>query len=193
MPMPVTADDPGAAEFSRFDVVIRPVIDLTSLRKALDALEGAWHYWLIEPDDSGRKPHLRAGVIQSFAFGDELALRSLRRVMERAIAAPLVTDLSFNDLLRAAADAGLLPDAITWRRWRDWRNWTSHSDDEAQAQAIAEAARAFLAEARRLQERLQRAVVSDEAWKLPFHGTGSMSPAAAMLARIQTEVVPLRW
>jgi hypothetical protein len=41
-------------------------IDLTPLQRALDALAGALAYWQAEPGDSGRKPHLRAGVIQSF-------------------------------------------------------------------------------------------------------------------------------
>lgn len=81
--------------------------------------------------------------------------------MERALAAPLVADLSFNDLLRTAADAGLLPDPLAWRRWRDWRNRTSPSYDEAQAQAIAEAAQAFLGDARQLLTRLQEAVYAD--------------------------------
>jgi nucleotidyltransferase substrate binding protein (TIGR01987 family) len=130
-------------------------IDLTPLRRALDALAGALHYWQAEPDGSGRKPHLRAGVIQSFEFSDELSMRLLRRVLiERALAAPLVADLSFNDLLRTAADAGLIDDPLAWRRWRDWRNRTSHGDDEAQAQAIAEAARDFLADAQTLLQRL---------------------------------------
>jgi len=137
-------------------------IDLTPLRRALDALGGALHYWQAEPDDSGRKPHLRAGVIQSFEFSYELAMRLLRRVlMERAIAAAPVADLSFNDLLRMAADAGLLPDPLAWRRWRDWRNRTSHSYDEVQAQAIAEAAQAFLTDARQLLARLHDALQVD--------------------------------
>jgi nucleotidyltransferase substrate binding protein (TIGR01987 family) len=141
-------------------------IDLTPLRRAIDALADALHYWQIEPDGSGRKPHLRAGVIQSFEFTYELSVRLLRRVlMERALAASLVADLSFNDLLRTAADAGLIDDPIAWRRWRDWRNRTSHGYDEAQAQAIAEAARDFLADAQTLWQRLERALGSttDEA------------------------------
>ena len=136
-------------------------IDLTPLRRALDALAGALHYWQAEPDGSGRKPHLRAGVIQSFEFSYELSMRLLRRVLiERALAAPLVADLSFNDLLRTAADAGLIDDPLAWRRWRDWRNRTSHGYDEALAQAIAEAARDFLADAQTLRQRLERALDS---------------------------------
>lgn len=136
-----------------------PPIDLTPLRKALDALDGALHYWHAEPDDSGRKPHLRAGVIQSFEFSYELAVRLLRRVlMERAIAAPLVADLSFNDLLRAAADAGLIADPLTWRRWRDWRNRTRHGYDETQAESIANVAQTFAGDARDLLNRLADAM-----------------------------------
>lgn len=143
--------------------MLPPSIDLTPLRKAIEALAGALHYWQAEPDNSGRKPHLRAGVIQSFEFSYELSVRLLRRVlMERALAAPLVADLSFNDLLRTAADAGLLPDPLAWRRWRDWRNRTSHSYDETQAQAIAEAAQAFLGDARQLLTRLQNAVDAND-------------------------------
>ncbi len=139
-----------------------PPIDLTPLRKALDALEAALYYWQAEPDDSGRKPHLRAGVIQSFEFTYELAVRLLRRVLiERAIAAPLVADLSFNDLLRAAADAGLVSDPLRWRAWREYRNRTSHSYDEAQAQDIAEAAQAFLQDARKLLKRMEDVLAAE--------------------------------
>lgn len=35
-------------------------IDLTPLRRALDALAGALHYWQAEPDGSGRKPQAQA-------------------------------------------------------------------------------------------------------------------------------------
>jgi len=89
-------------------------------------------------------------------------VRLLRRVlMERALAAQSVADLSFNDLLRAGADAGLLPDPLSWRRWRDWRNRTSHGYNETEAQAIAEAAQVFLVDAQALLKHLKRAVNDD--------------------------------
>ena len=53
----------------------------------------------------------------------------------------------FNDLLREAADAGLLSDPLRWRRWRDWRNATSHAYDEAKAQAVAQETLAFAEDA----------------------------------------------
>jgi Nucleotidyltransferase substrate binding protein like len=58
-----------------------PPIALQPLHKALAALTSAQHYWQTEPEGSGRKPHLRAGVIQSFEFTYELSVRLLRRVL----------------------------------------------------------------------------------------------------------------
>lgn len=136
-----------------------PIINLAPLEKAIEALAGALHFWQAESDDTGRKPHLRAGVIQSFEFTYELSVRLLRRVLiERASSSAAVEDLSFNDLLRAGADAGLLPEPLGWRRWRDLRNRTSHSYDETQAQEIAEQAQTFLVEARKLHHQLALAL-----------------------------------
>ena len=53
-------------------------------------------------------------------------------LMERAAVAPMVADLSFNDLLRAGADAGLLPDALGWRRWRLATDLRARIESEAQ-------------------------------------------------------------
>ena len=87
-------------------------------------------------------------MIQSFAFTYELSMRMARRVLiERAESADRVIDLSFNDLLRAAADAGLMTDSARWREWREMRNATSHAYDEVKAEAVAARASAFAADA----------------------------------------------
>ncbi|MCA3238660.1 MAG: nucleotidyltransferase substrate binding protein [Curvibacter sp.] len=126
-------------------------IDLAPLHKALEQLDEALRFWQQEADTSPLKRHLRAAVIQSFEFTYELSMRMLRRVlMERAMTADTVLDLSFNDLLRKGADAGLLPDAAGWRRWREMRNATSHTYDESRAAAVAHAARDFLPQATQL-------------------------------------------
>ena len=94
----------------------KPVIDLAPLRKALGCLAEALMLWHAQPPGSVLKPHLRPAVIQSFEFSYELSLRSLQRVLiERAGSADRVTDLSFNDLLRSAADAGLPVDPVMAR------------------------------------------------------------------------------
>ena len=123
-------------------------IDLTALRKALAMLVEADLFWKAQPDGSLLKPHLRSAVVQSFEFTYELSMRMLRRALiERAEAADLVADLSFNDLLRKAADAGLLSDPAIWRQWREVRSTTSHTYDERKALAVASSAARFALDA----------------------------------------------
>ncbi|MFN3628706.1 MAG: HI0074 family nucleotidyltransferase substrate-binding subunit [Casimicrobiaceae bacterium] len=125
--------------------------DLTPLERAIATLAEAIGFWREEPADSGRKTHLRAGAIQAFEFTYELAVRSLRRVLlDRALVPTEVSSLSFADLLRHGADAGLLASPNAWRRWRELRNRTSHAYDERQAEAIMAELEAFLADARAL-------------------------------------------
>jgi nucleotidyltransferase substrate binding protein (TIGR01987 family) len=138
-----------------------PSIDLTSLRNALAQLEEALSLWGGQPADSVLKPHLRAAVIQSFEFTYELSLRMLRRVLiERALTADLVQDLSFNDLLRQGADTGLLQDPLAWRRWRAMRNVTSHTYNAEKAQAVASALDGFTIDAKALLHALVRAIAA---------------------------------
>lgn len=139
----------------------RSAIDLSSLRKALSVLNEALGLWHAEPASTVLKPHLRSAVIQSFEFSYELCLRSLRRVLiERAGSADQVTDLSFNDLLRRAADAGLLPEPAAWRVWRELRNATSHAYNEARAESVARDAEHFCTDALALLVELQAALDS---------------------------------
>jgi nucleotidyltransferase substrate binding protein (TIGR01987 family) len=115
--------------------------------------------WQTEAEHSVLKRHLRSAVVQSFEFTYELALRSLRRVLiERAEAADLVADLSFNDLLRKAADAALIVDPARWREWREMRNATSHAYDETRAQALALRAAGFAEDAAALLNALAMAL-----------------------------------
>ena len=98
-------------------------------------------------------------MIQSFEFSYELALRNLRRVLvERAGSADRIIDLSFNDLLRSAADAGLLPDPAAWRVWRELRNATSQAYDEARPEQVAGDAERFCVDAQALMGAMEAAL-----------------------------------
>jgi nucleotidyltransferase substrate binding protein (TIGR01987 family) len=139
-----------------------PTINTDPLERAIAVLAEAIHYWQQEPIASPRKPHLRSGVIQSFEFTYELGLKAVRRVlMERAAVAERVTDLSFNDMLRMAADAGLMHEPLAWRHWRELRNKTSHAYDELQAQLIADEVPAFLEQVRDVLLRVRLQAKSD--------------------------------
>ena len=83
----------------------------------------------------------------------------LRRVLiERSEAADLVSDLSFNDLLRKAADAGLLLEPQLWRQWREMRNSTSLTYDEAKAAEVAAGVEGFVASAAQLLASLEKSL-----------------------------------
>jgi nucleotidyltransferase substrate binding protein (TIGR01987 family) len=141
--------------------MIPPAIDLSALRKALRMLNEAIAFWNAQPEGGALKPHLRSAVIQSFEFSYELSLRLLRRVLvERAESVSRVAELSFNDLLRAAADAGLMPDPLRWREWREMRNATSHAYDEGKAEAVATGTVRFAVDAAALLARLEASLAS---------------------------------
>ena len=107
-------------------------------------LDEAIQLWHAQADGSILKPHLRSAVIQSFEFSDELSIRLMRRVLsERAVSSDRMSELSFNDLLRLAADAGLVGDPLRWRDWREMRNATRHAYHEPTTQAVAGGAAAF--------------------------------------------------
>jgi len=134
-------------------------IDLSSLVKALAQLQEALRFWHDQPQASALKPHLRSAVIQSFEFTYELSVRMLRRVLiERSEAADLVVDLSFNDLLRKAADAGLVAAPDMWRQWREMRNSTSHTYDETKAAEVAAGVDRFASSAAELLAELEKSL-----------------------------------
>jgi nucleotidyltransferase substrate binding protein (TIGR01987 family) len=129
------------------------------LHRALAMLGEALELWGAEPAGSRLAPHLRSSVIQSYEFSYELSVRLLRRALaERSASAQAAADLSFNSLLRAAADAGLLDDALSWRHWRELRNATSHAYDEATAARVAASVPEFLPQARQLLERIDASI-----------------------------------
>ena len=131
-------------------------INLSPLVNALAQLQEALCFWHEQADGSRLKVHLRAAVIQSFEFTYELSIRMLRRVLiERSEAADLVADLSFNDLLRKAADAGLIAAPSFWRDWREMRNATSHTYNEAKAAEVAAAVEGFAKGATELLAKLE--------------------------------------
>jgi nucleotidyltransferase substrate binding protein (TIGR01987 family) len=132
-------------------------IDLSSSIKALAQLQEALRFWQAEAMDTALKPHLRSAVIRSFEFTYELAIRMLRRVLiERSEAADLIADLSFNDLLRKGADAGLVSEPEMWRQWREMRNSTSHTYNEAMAAKVAAGVEGFAAGAAQLLAALEK-------------------------------------
>lgn len=132
-------------------------LDLTSLTKAIDALDRS----LAATADglSAIPPSLRdtvrAGIIQHFEVAYELCWKFLQRWL-RENASPTEADFprTRKDLFRQAARAGLLDDPVPWFGFGDARNLTSHTYDGETALDVCEAARRFLPQAKALLARL---------------------------------------
>ncbi|MEN9557920.1 MAG: hypothetical protein RL141_289 [Candidatus Parcubacteria bacterium] len=89
---------------------------------------------------------LRDSVIQRFEYTFEMAVKLMKRVLEQMPESG-VDALSFNDLCRAAAEAGLVAHPEAWVEYREARNKTSHAYDENIAEAVYAVAQRFLSEA----------------------------------------------
>lgn len=130
-------------------------LDLTSLRKAVASLESALgvvqdRAWL-EAQPQPLRETLIAGVIQNFEFVYELAVKMLRRQLEKDAAVPADIDAAgYRDLIRMAAEAGLIQNVPAWFEYRDLRNITAHTYDPEKARRVFSSAPALLLDTRQL-------------------------------------------
>lgn len=135
-------------------------LDLSSLRDAVDSLneslavvsEETW----FAAQSHAVKNTLVAGVIQNFEFVYELCIKMLRREIERGAASPSEVDFAnFRDLLRSAAEVGLLADVEAWFEYRKLRNITAHAYDQGKARQVHQGTFVFIRDARDLLARLE--------------------------------------
>jgi len=119
-----------------------PRIDISPLGDAVRQLEQG----LLEAERQPSNELLRDGVIQRFEYTHELAIKFIRRVLETVFGDD-VDRTAYNDLLRTAAERGLIESAETWFAYRAARNKTSHTYDATVAAEVYTAARLFLADA----------------------------------------------
>jgi nucleotidyltransferase substrate binding protein (TIGR01987 family) len=66
---------------------------------------------------------------------------------------------NFRDVLRIAAEKGLITDVSVWFAYRQMRNITAHTYDHQNAQQVYEGTQAFMLDARLLLARLEDAGV----------------------------------
>ena len=109
-------------------------LDLTPLRNAIVSLregaavvgDAAW----FAAQTSAVQNTLTAGVIQNFEFVYELSIKMMRRELEKDADSPSDTDFTgFRDMLRTAAEKGLIADVEAWFDYRKMRNITAHTYD----------------------------------------------------------------
>jgi len=99
---------------------------------------------------------LVAGVIQNFEFVYEISIKMIKRQIE--IESPGSQDVdhsSFRDILRFAAEKGLIVDVDAWFKYREMRNTTAHTYDHEKARLVYEKTLGFIVDARALLENLE--------------------------------------
>ena len=128
-------------------------LDYSSLESAVAQLQGSFDYLHsdLARDDAGLREQFRAATIQAFEFTYELAVKMVRRQLARIVANPdAMRMMDFADLMRDAADAGLVRDAPSWMRYREMRNRTSHTYDAERAEETVATMDEFLRDVRHL-------------------------------------------
>lgn len=134
-------------------------LDLTSFRDAFGALERSMAFLASESakKDPLLREQFRNSAIQCFEFTHELAFKMMKRQLEQMTADPSAVDkMAYMDIVRSAAEAGLVDAIGRFKDYRDKRNITSHTYNQAKAEQIAALLPAFLGDMRRLLAELEK-------------------------------------
>ena len=132
-------------------------LDYSSLESAVAQLQASFDYLHsdLARKDADLRQQFRAATIQAFEFSYELAVRMIRRQLALIVANPdALREIDFADLLRDAADAGIVRDAPSYLRYRELRNRTSHTYDAERAEETVAAMDEFLRDMRLLLQEL---------------------------------------
>ena len=128
-------------------------LDLSSWKRALSSLERAIARSTSAPDDD----EVRDAVIQRFEYCYELSWKMLKRHLEEVMPDPESVDrMSFKELMREAAERGLITAVEPWNEYRYQRNFASHGYDEEKARAVHKSALSFLVDSKALCEEVER-------------------------------------
>jgi nucleotidyltransferase substrate binding protein (TIGR01987 family) len=135
-------------------------LDFSALRDALKSLEDGLE--VVSDSDWFSVQSLKvqntlvAGVIQNFEFVYELSVKMIKRQIELEAASPTEVDESnFREVLRVAAEKGLIADVEAWFRYRKMRNITAHTYDHEKARQVYQETLIFIDDARALLRKLE--------------------------------------
>lgn len=135
-------------------------LDLSALRDAVGSLEDGLEVvsnseWFNQQSDKVQNT-LIAGVIQNFEIVYEISIKMIKRQIEAESSSPNEVDESnFREVLRVAAEKGLIPDVDAWFKYRKMRNITAHTYDHEKAQQVYQDTLIFIGDARALLHRLE--------------------------------------
>lgn len=135
-------------------------LNLEALQYAISSLEDALTVvgnssWFND-QNSAVQNTLIAGVIQNFEFVYEISIKMIKRQLNLESASPSeVDETDFRNILRMAAEKGLIANVEAWFTYRKMRNMTSHTYDHAKAQQVYQGTLAFISDARNLLKKLE--------------------------------------
>lgn len=135
------------------------MIDFSPFAKALRQLELSLSYFNSEEAraDPQRRKVFRSAVIKSFEYTYETATLMIKRQLAEIVTnPPELRSMPFMDLMRTAADAGLIRGAKPFHGYRQKRNITSHTYNEEEAEDVLTAIDPFLQDMRFLMTELER-------------------------------------
>jgi nucleotidyltransferase substrate binding protein (TIGR01987 family) len=135
-------------------------LDLGALHDALSSLQESLEVvgdpeWFSRQSEKVQNT-LVSGVIKNFEFVYEIRIKMIRRRLELGADTPSDVDkMEFRELLRAAAEKGLIADVEAWFKYRKMRNITAHTYDHEKARQVYKDTSGFITDARLLLEKLE--------------------------------------
>ena len=133
-------------------------LQITPYEKALDQLKKSLDYMdsPMAKKDVALHAQFRGATIQAFEYSYELAVKMIRRQLAQMVPNPQdLAQMTFADLIRMAADAGLVKDVKRFLVYRDARNRTSYTYEEDAAEDVVKVVPDFLQDASFLLEELR--------------------------------------
>ncbi len=139
-------------------------LNVETLREALEEMQEFWEAYRTEqasgtPESSLSSRINRAAVVKAFEFTYESAIRFIRRQLsEGTLTDEELKAMNFRDMLRAAADSGLIAEPIAWIEYREIRNTTSHVYGKSKSSKVLPVADNFLKDVHFLLAELTRSL-----------------------------------
>jgi len=134
-------------------------LDLSSFEKAVAQLETSLKYLGsdLAQNDEALKAQFRGASILAFEYTYELCAKMVKRQLEEILPNPADVDgMAFMDMMRSAAEAGLVRDAVKFKLYREKRNITSHTYDVEKAEEVIGVLDEFLRNVRFILAELKR-------------------------------------
>lgn len=135
-------------------------LDLSALQSASHSLSDGLEvvsdpHWFNQQSDKVRNTHV-SDVVKNFEFVYEISAKMIKRAIKTESGNPYcVEESSFKDVLRLAAEKGLISNVGAWFKYREMRHITAPTYDHENALQIYRDTLEFIGDARCLLQKLE--------------------------------------